>query len=117
MNVGEQLQAKAATATRLLKAMANPARLLVLCQLVEGEKSVGELEGAVGLSQSALSQHLAVLRRERVVATRRSGQNIYYFLASAEAAALMSTLYEVYCREAAAARSVRRPRERAREAA
>ena len=94
----EELEAKAATVSRFLKAMANPSRLLVLCQLADGEKSVGELERAVGLSQSALSQHLAVLRREEVVKTRREGQNIYYLLASAEAAAVMHTLYEVFCR-------------------
>jgi len=111
----EELEAKAATVTRFLKAMANPARLLVLCQLADGEKSVGELERAVGLSQSALSQHLAVLRRERVVATRRAGQNIFYLLASAEAAAVMHTLYQVFCAEGS--RLVGGPRQRRRQAA
>ena len=94
----EELEVKAVTVTRFLKAMANPSRLLVLCQLADGEKSVGELERVVGLSQSALSQHLAILRREQVVKTRREGQNIFYLLASAEAAAVMHTLYEVFCR-------------------
>jgi DNA-binding transcriptional ArsR family regulator len=77
--------------------MSNPARLMVLCQLAGGEKSVGELEGAVDLSQSGLSQHLALLRRERIVVTRRSGQTIFYSFASAEAAAVMRTLYALFC--------------------
>ena len=92
-----ELRAHAVRATGLLKAMSNPARLMVLCQLAEGEKSVGELEGAVSLSQSGLSQHLALLRRERSVLTRRSGQTIFYSLASEEAAAVMRTLYAIFC--------------------
>jgi DNA-binding transcriptional ArsR family regulator len=92
-----ELRAHAVRATALLKAMSNPARLMVLCQLAEGEKSVGELEGAVSLSQSGLSQHLALLRRERIVTTRRSGQTIFYSLASEEAAAVMRTLYAIFC--------------------
>lgn len=112
----QELEAKAAMVTRFLKAMANPSRLLVLCQLADGEKSVGELGEAVGLSQSALSQHLAVLRREEVVKTRREGQNIYYLLASAEATAVMHTLYEVFCR-APQAQLVHRPGNRRRQAA
>ncbi|HXZ96333.1 MAG TPA: metalloregulator ArsR/SmtB family transcription factor [Burkholderiales bacterium] len=108
VNVSE-LQAKALMVTRLLKAMANPSRLLVLCQLAGGEKSVGELECAVGLSQSALSQHLAVLRHENIATTRRAGQNIFYLLSSTEAAAIMHTLYKVFCSKAAkkAARNAR----------
>jgi DNA-binding transcriptional ArsR family regulator len=93
-----KLQSNAVRACNLLKAMANPARLLVLCQIAEGEKSVGELERAVGLSQSGLSQHLAVLRSKNLVTTRRDAQTIYYSLASEEAAAVMGTLYEVFCR-------------------
>jgi DNA-binding transcriptional ArsR family regulator len=113
----EELEARASTVTRFLKAMANPSRLLVLCQLADGEKSVGQLERAVGLSQSALSQHLAVLRREQVVKARRAGQNVFYLLASAEAAAVMQTLYEVFCQEGAAAPLVGRPRSRSRQTA
>jgi DNA-binding transcriptional ArsR family regulator len=96
-----KLQDNAARACNLLKAMANPARLLVLCQIADGEKSVGELERAVGLSQSGLSQHLAVLRSKNLVTTRRDAQTIYYSLASDEAAAVMGTLYEVFCSRAA----------------
>jgi len=77
--------------------MSNPSRLLILCQLAEGEKSVGELEPLIGLSQSALSQHLAVLRGKHLVRTRREGQSILYSLASKEATALMHTLHEQFC--------------------
>ncbi len=113
----EELEARATTVTRFLKAMANPSRLLVLCQLADGEKSVGQLERAVGLSQSALSQHLAVLRREQVVKARRAGQNVFYLLASAEAAAVMQTLYQVFCQEGGAGALVGRARNRSRQAA
>jgi len=95
-----KLEANALRASALLKAMANPARLMVLCQIAQGEKSVGELEEAVGLSQSALSQHLAVLRARHVVTARREGQTIFYSLTSPEASSLMSALYEVFCRKA-----------------
>lgn len=96
-----KLEAHAARACNLLKAMANPTRLLVLCQIVEGEKSVGELARAVGQSQSALSQHLTVLRHKNLVVARRVGQAIYYSLASKEAASVMATLYELFCRKQA----------------
>ena len=98
------LKAHAVRATALLKAMSNPARLMVLCQLAEGEKSVGELEGAVDLSQSGLSQHLALLRREAIVVTRRQGQTIFYRLSSEEAAAVMRTLYAIFCSQSAGRR-------------
>jgi ArsR family transcriptional regulator, virulence genes transcriptional regulator len=95
-----KLQSSALRACNLLKALANPTRLMVLCQIADGEKSVGELEQAVGLSQSGLSQHLAVLRSKKLVTTRRVRQTIFYSLASKEAAAVMDTLYEVFCRSA-----------------
>ena len=95
-----ELQKKAGRVTSLLKAMANTSRLLILCHLAEGEKSVGELERLVGLSQSGLSQHLALLRRKGIVATRREAQSILYSLASKEAAAIMATLYKVFCAKA-----------------
>lgn len=101
MNLGE-LQSRALRATGLLKAMSNPVRLLVLCQLAEGEKSVGELEKVVEVSQSALSQHLALLRSRGIVASRRAGQTIFYSLAGREAPALLAALYEVYCSKAKA---------------
>lgn len=98
MDVAE-LQENATRASALLKTMANEWRLLILCHLAESEKSVGELEQLVDLNQSALSQHLAVLRRHRLVETRRSAQSIYYSLASDEAASIMGTLYELYCKK------------------
>jgi len=94
----EKMRAGADQASSLLKSMANENRLLVLCYLVEGEKSVTELQRHLPLSQSALSQHLAVLRREGLVTTRREAQSIYYSLASDEARAVLSTLYELYCK-------------------
>ena len=92
-----ELQQNALHAARLLKAMSNPARLVILCQLADAERSVGELERAVGLSQSGISQHLAVLRRQGVVSSRRVRQTVLYSLASREVVALMGTLYAVFC--------------------
>ena len=85
-------------AARLLAALANKRRLAVLCALVEGEQSVGDLVNAVGLTQSALSQHLAKLRAGGIVATRRDAQTIYYRLASDAAGSVMKTLADIYCR-------------------
>ncbi|MGE0120422.1 MAG: ArsR/SmtB family transcription factor [Dongiaceae bacterium] len=92
-----RLAANASAAARLLRALANEHRLMILCKLVEGEHAVGELVTAIGLSQSALSQHLARLRDDRLVATRRDAQTIYYRLASAEAARVMQLLADIYC--------------------
>lgn len=91
-------------AATLLKALAHPARLLVLCQLVEGESSVGELQPITGLSMSALSQHLAVLREQQLVRTRREAQTIYYSLAEGPAASVLDALYAAYCCGKAAGR-------------
>lgn len=104
-----ELQRNALRAAKLLKAMSNSARLVVLCQLADGERSVGELERAVGLSQSGISQHLAVLRREGVVSSRRVSQTVLYSLASREVAAIMTTLYSVFCQPGAAAHGVHAP--------
>src|SRR6185369_14931732 len=84
-------------ASTLLKAMSNERRLLILCYLAQGERSVGELESLVSLSQSALSQHLARLRRDELVSTRREAQTIYYSLSGREATAIMETLHALYC--------------------
>jgi DNA-binding transcriptional ArsR family regulator len=92
-----RLQKRADHAATLLKVMANPNRLIILCQLAEGEKAVGELEGVVGLSQSALSQHLSVLRQQGIVLTRRSAQSIFYSLASREVRTIMLALHDVFC--------------------
>lgn len=92
-----ELEKNANRAADLLGSMSNPRRLMVLCKLVDGEKSVNALAEAVGLSQSALSQHLAKLRQNGFVATRREGQTIYYRLASAEVHTILSALYGMYC--------------------
>ncbi len=91
------LKQNAQRASELLKAMSNEKRLMILCYLAEGEKAVGEMEKLVGLSQSALSQHLARLRRDGLVKTRRASQTIYYSLSGGEAAAVMGTLHSLYC--------------------
>lgn len=95
----EKLQSNARQASILLKALSNEHRLLILCQLVEGEKSVGELVRLVGLSQSALSQHLARLRRDSLVRTRRDAQTIFYTVASPEARSLLGGLHELFSSE------------------
>ncbi|WP_135076963.1 metalloregulator ArsR/SmtB family transcription factor [Terasakiella sp. SH-1] len=88
---------KALAASELLKMMGNERRLMILCQLGNGEKSVGELEDLVGLKQSALSQHLAKLRSQGLVTTRRESQMIFYSLTSGEVEKLIETLYGLYC--------------------
>ena len=93
----EDMQANAAGATVLLKSMANETRLLILCQLAHSERSVSELLEIIPLGQSALSQHLAILRRERLVTTRREGQSVYYALSSVEVRAIIGTLYQLFC--------------------
>ena len=93
----EELQINARAAEGLLKSMANQARLLILCELLNGERTVTELHEAVQLSMSAVSQHLARLREENVVATRRESQTIYYSLASVAVEKLLTTLHEIYC--------------------
>ena len=91
-------EARAAEAAALLKLLANENRLLILCQLAQvGEMSVGELTEAVGLSQSALSQHLARMRDEGLLATRRQAQTVYYRMADANAARLLKLLKSIYC--------------------
>jgi ArsR family transcriptional regulator, virulence genes transcriptional regulator len=95
--VADRMKAHAEEAAGLLKELANPARLLILCQLVGGEKSVGELCQAVEQSQSAVSQHLARLREAGVVSTDKRGQMVYYRLSNMQAHALLSILYLIYC--------------------
>ncbi|WP_246506668.1 ArsR/SmtB family transcription factor [Kistimonas asteriae] len=91
------MRSNAQKATALLKALANENRLMVLCLLVEGEMNVAEINAQIDLSQSALSQHLAVLRRDGLVATRRESQTIYYRIASPEAGKILETLHGIYC--------------------
>ena len=91
------MRAGAQQACALMKVLANPDRLLLLCELAEGERNVGELEQALGIVQPTLSQQLAVLRTEGLVSTRRDGKNIYYQIASTQALALMQVLYTQFC--------------------
>ena len=91
-----KLERKASQAAAMLKSISNTWRLLILCQLARGEKSVGAILEVVDLSQSALSQHLAVLRANNLVSTRREAQTIYYSIRGSEAPAMLATLYDLY---------------------
>ena len=102
------VKAHAPEAAALLKALASEPRLAVVCSLVGGEQSVGEINARVSLSQSALSQHLAVLRAAGVVETRRASQTIYYSLAPGPAEEILAALYTAYCAPRAGARRTRR---------
>ncbi|MCC7096898.1 MAG: helix-turn-helix transcriptional regulator [Thermomonas sp.] len=93
----EAMRAHADEAARLLRALANNNRLMLLCLLVDGEHSVGELNARLDLSQSALSQHLAVLREDGLVTTRREAQTIFYALADGPAQRIIETLHGIYC--------------------
>lgn len=93
----DTMRAAAAQASSLMKALANPDRLMLLCQLAQGEQPVGALEAALDIRQPTLSQQLAVLRQEGLVATRRDGKQIHYSVASPEALAVLRLLYQLYC--------------------
>lgn len=93
----EAMEGHAEEAARLLRSLGNPHRLLVLCMLSGGEMSVGALNESLPLSQSALSQHLAVLREEGLVNTRREGQTIYYTVPDGPALKILEVLYGTYC--------------------
>ncbi|WP_210423156.1 ArsR/SmtB family transcription factor [Sphingopyxis microcysteis] len=90
-------EASAGRAATLLRLLANEKRLMILCQLADGELAVGDIQSRVGLSQSALSQHLALLRAEGIVATRREGQAIFYRLDDPAAMRVIETLAELFC--------------------
>lgn len=92
----ENLEQQLSKASALLKALANEKRLMIVCTLTQGEKNVGELEAVVGLSQSALSQHLARLRRDGVVDTRREAQTIYYSIKDKSVHAVLECLSHLY---------------------
>ena len=92
-----RLEASAAKAAGLLRAMSNERRLMILCRLGDGEVQVAALQAAVGLSQSALSQHLAVLREEGLVTTRREGQAVFYRIADPAAVRVIATLVDIFC--------------------
>lgn len=93
----DQMKSNADIAAALLKNLANPSRLMVLCALISREHSAGELEELAGLSQSALSQHLSRLRSVGLVSTRRDGQKIFYALADDKAKAIVEVLHRLYC--------------------
>ena len=91
------MQLHAADAAGLMKALGNESRLMILCVLAEGERSVGDLNTVVPLSQSALSQQLARLRQQGLVKTRRESQTIYYSLAEGPADRVINLLHDIYC--------------------
>jgi DNA-binding transcriptional ArsR family regulator len=93
----EAMKRNASDAVNLLKGLANESRLMIVCVLAEGELSVGQLNQRIQLSQSALSQHLAVLREQGMVQTRRESQTIYYRLADTTAINIIELLHDVYC--------------------
>lgn len=93
----EKMAKHSGAASDLLKAMANPNRLMILCLLDEGELSVGELNERIPLSQSALSQHLAVLRNDGLVTTRRESQTVFYTLAPGPSLQIIHVLHDHYC--------------------
>ncbi len=85
------------SAVGLLQSLGNKSRLMIMCQLINGEKSVGELAELLQARESTVSQHLALLRKDRLVTTRRQGQTIFYTIASEPARQVLETLYEIYC--------------------
>lgn len=93
-----KLNANAKQASALLKALAHEQRLKILCQLVEDELSVGELAEQSNLSQSAFSQHLARLRRDKLVKTRKEAQTVYYSLANDKSVKVLEVLHKLYCK-------------------
>ncbi|MFN9737277.1 MAG: ArsR/SmtB family transcription factor [Pseudomonadota bacterium] len=96
-SLADAMASQAEAAADLLKILGHPARLRILCRLVEGEHSVGALNADIPLSQSALSQHLALLRDQGLVTTRRESQTIFYSLADGPARVILGTLHDLYC--------------------
>lgn len=93
----DDMMAAADAASVLLKALASPHRLMIVCRLAEGEQTVGALAAALGVRESLVSQHLAVLRRERIVSARRDGQSMHYAVSSPRARAVVETIAKQYC--------------------
>lgn len=93
----DQMQSSASQASQLLKSLSHPDRLMLLCQLTQGEHCVSELETQVGLGQPSLSQQLGILRKDGLVNTRREGKQIYYSIASDDALAVLQVLYSRFC--------------------
>ena len=97
MNVHE-LSQSADRASEFLKSLASPLRLRILCLIIEGERPVGEIADTLGVRQSAVSQHLALLRKDGLVAPRRDGQTIYYRLADRNVKKVVKLLHELFCK-------------------
>ncbi|WP_413771746.1 ArsR/SmtB family transcription factor [Psychrobacter sp. ENNN9_III] len=97
IDLAKQMQQASMQASQLLKSLSHPDRLLLLCQLTQGEYCVGELEGLVGVGQPSLSQQLGILRKDNLVATRREGKQIYYSIVSEDALAVLELLYQRFC--------------------
>lgn len=97
IDLAKQMQQSSQQASKLLKSLSHPDRLLLLCQLTQGEYCVSELETLVGVGQPSLSQQLGILRKDELVATRREGKQIYYRIASDDALAVLQLLYERFC--------------------
>lgn len=95
----DQMQQNSKKAESMLKMLANANRLMILCNLVQSERTVNEIVEIVGLSQSAVSQHLAKLRDENIVISEKRGKLVFYRICSPEVSAILSTLYLIYCRE------------------
>lgn len=112
MNIGI-MEAAADRASELLKALANRHRLLIICQLIDGERSVGDLAEFLGLRDSTVSQHLALLRKDGLVSARRDAQTIYYSIASDPAREILTALYRVYCIPPSRSKPVRNKARRA----
>jgi ArsR family transcriptional regulator, virulence genes transcriptional regulator len=113
----QELAPKAAQAESFLKALANRHRLMILCELHKGEISVSALQQAIGLSQSSLSQHLARLREDELVTTRRESQAIFYSLANTKVTRTISLLYELFCAEECAGKKKKPARRTSAKAA
>ena len=101
----ETMRNAAGPASDLLKALANPHRLMIICQLLEAPRSVGQLAAFLGIRDSTVSQHLALMRRDGLVSTTRDGQTIWYAINSPAAKAVLETLFNLYCAPDARSRS------------
>ena len=113
----EQMRRSAGAAEEMLRALANRHRLTILCQLIDGERSVGELAAFLALRDSTVSQHLARLRRDNLVATRRESQTIWYAIKSEAVRRLVTTLYDIYCGPSPICTPAPRPSKTARRGA
>ena len=98
MNI-KTMQKKAAEVSALLKSLSHPQRLLILCQLVDRERAVSDLAGLLGAREASVSQQLTLLRKDRLVKTRRDGRTVFYSLARADIKALIGFLYVTYCKQ------------------